>query len=381
MAILLNDNLNIAANKPVDSRFGPYNSLNDVVSKIPVYKRYKGLVVGVLNNGQIVEYWFKSSTSDLGLELKTSESGATTDSTRIKLIAESTLVSNKYYILDSSASGFTVLLPSTPVVGDYIWLEDAKGTWATNNIIINRNANKISGQSNNITLNLNEGVYVLTYIDSTFGWDIRELAGDHGAPNIYTGATGATGASGAAGATGASGPAGATGPIGFTGATGDVGKSSYQIAVEQGFSGSEYDFIHTLPIPAKEKTTVISSAVTTALDNPYHINVKQSQFYLFNQGFNQDFFLNFRGDSQTAINDLLSLGESVTTGVIVLNKTTPYKISRVLIDGNIIPTVYKYSGEDAVANWAGVFSVQIIKTDDNVFFVGIHQAPLEKLNG
>jgi hypothetical protein len=71
MAILLNDNLDIAAIKPTDNRYGPFaNSAVAVVSITPT-RRYKGLTVGILNNGTIVkDYWFRDGIADTDLIVK-----------------------------------------------------------------------------------------------------------------------------------------------------------------------------------------------------------------------------------------------------------------------------------------------------------------------
>ena len=63
------------ANEPcanVDYKYGPYNSVAEAFSSIPSYLRTIGLTVGVIENGSIQEYWFKSATaseSDLVLKL------------------------------------------------------------------------------------------------------------------------------------------------------------------------------------------------------------------------------------------------------------------------------------------------------------------------
>ena len=66
MAILLNDNLNIAAPKPTDARFGPYADLGTAKTSVPSYQRYIGLTVGVGIN-PTVEYWWKSGVADTDL--------------------------------------------------------------------------------------------------------------------------------------------------------------------------------------------------------------------------------------------------------------------------------------------------------------------------
>jgi hypothetical protein len=72
MAITLNDNIDTAASKPTDNRFGPYTSTGVAIANIPEYQRYVGLTVGV--GTPIVEYWFDST---LTLVLKTTSGTVT----------------------------------------------------------------------------------------------------------------------------------------------------------------------------------------------------------------------------------------------------------------------------------------------------------------
>ena len=81
MAILLNDNLNVASVKHVDARYGPHASTTAAKAAIPSYKRYKGLTVGILTGGtgDVVEYWFAAGTADTDLiEKVTSAAGGVT---------------------------------------------------------------------------------------------------------------------------------------------------------------------------------------------------------------------------------------------------------------------------------------------------------------
>lgn len=78
MAILLNDNLDVAVNKPTDYRYGPYVDAASALSSIPSIKRYKGLTVGIIISGAVIDYWFKNDITDASLVEKTvSSSGGT----------------------------------------------------------------------------------------------------------------------------------------------------------------------------------------------------------------------------------------------------------------------------------------------------------------
>ncbi len=65
-------------------------------------------------------------------------------------------------------------------------------------------------------------------------------------PQGKTGATGAQGPQGETGETGPQGPQGNPGETGATGPQGPQGKSAYQVAVENGFSGTESEWLESL---------------------------------------------------------------------------------------------------------------------------------------
>jgi len=87
-----------------------------------------------------------------------------------------TLTVNKRFLLDSSASAFTVKLPiSTSVTGgEFVVLADANGTFSTNNVTVEGNGSNIVGDSADLELDVDRAVVRLIYSgDATTGWLVK----------------------------------------------------------------------------------------------------------------------------------------------------------------------------------------------------------------
>ena len=81
-----------------------------------------------------------------------------------------TAVNKDQVLANTSANPITVTLPASPSIGSEVTFIDARGTWGSNNCIINRNSQPINSGTNNLTLNTNGQAITLVYIDSTRGW-------------------------------------------------------------------------------------------------------------------------------------------------------------------------------------------------------------------
>ena len=80
-----------------------------------------------------------------------------------------TLASNNKYFVDTSTAR-TLTLPSSPSVGDEIYVFDASGTAGAYNITVNRNSNYINGSSSNLIIDVNGGGASFTYTGGSYGW-------------------------------------------------------------------------------------------------------------------------------------------------------------------------------------------------------------------
>ena len=83
MGIGIIDNFNVNAKKPIDSRFGPYESPDEAKNSIDINtQRYQGLVVLItgssyLTDGRPTEYWFQNGIDDNDLVVKPGGSSST----------------------------------------------------------------------------------------------------------------------------------------------------------------------------------------------------------------------------------------------------------------------------------------------------------------
>ena len=67
---------NIVVNEPcpdIDFRYGPYSSVAEAENWIDRHLRAIGLTVGIIEDGEVVEYWFKSDTTHLVKKINDSE--------------------------------------------------------------------------------------------------------------------------------------------------------------------------------------------------------------------------------------------------------------------------------------------------------------------
>jgi phage baseplate assembly protein gpV len=71
---------------------------------------------------------------------------------------------------NTTANPITITLPTSPAIGDEITFIDARGTFNSNNLIVNRNGQPINTGTSNLTLTTNGQAFTLVYVDATRGW-------------------------------------------------------------------------------------------------------------------------------------------------------------------------------------------------------------------
>ena len=74
------------------------------------------------------------------------------------------------YFADTSGGAFTITLPTSASLGDFISVIDYAGTFDTNNLTIGRNGHNIQGDASDLTVATERAGFTLVYVDATQGW-------------------------------------------------------------------------------------------------------------------------------------------------------------------------------------------------------------------
>ena len=87
----------------------------------------------------------------------------------VAISSNTTLAAGYRYFVDTTAAR-TLTLPASPSLGQEIQIFDASGSAGTYNITVNSNSGKINGSVQDLILDANGAVAILTYTGSTYGW-------------------------------------------------------------------------------------------------------------------------------------------------------------------------------------------------------------------
>jgi hypothetical protein len=79
-------------------------------------------------------------------------------------------VAGNGYFVDTTSAAFTITLPTSAAIGDFISFVDYAGTFDTNNLTIGRNGHNIQGAAADLTVATERAGFTLVYVDSTQGW-------------------------------------------------------------------------------------------------------------------------------------------------------------------------------------------------------------------
>jgi hypothetical protein len=81
-----------------------------------------------------------------------------------------TAVAGEGYFCNTTSAAFTLTLPASASIGDFISFVDYAGTFDTNNLTIARNGHNIQGAAADLTVSTERAANTLVYVDATQGW-------------------------------------------------------------------------------------------------------------------------------------------------------------------------------------------------------------------
>ena len=81
-----------------------------------------------------------------------------------------TAVAGAQILANTTSTVITVTLPAAASSGDEVAIMDARGTWGSNNLTVDRNGLNINSAASNLTLSNNGQSITLVYVDATRGW-------------------------------------------------------------------------------------------------------------------------------------------------------------------------------------------------------------------
>jgi hypothetical protein len=79
-------------------------------------------------------------------------------------------VAGNGYFCNTTGGAFTVTLPTSASIGDFISFIDYAGTFDSNNLTIGRNGHNIQGTAADLIVATERAGFTLVYVDSTQGW-------------------------------------------------------------------------------------------------------------------------------------------------------------------------------------------------------------------
>lgn len=93
------------------------------------------------------------------------------------ITANTTLVANNCYFVNTTSGSVTLTLPTLPTAGDYVDIIDAYAKFDTNNCVVNPSGDgsTVGGFSDNLTLNLGQVNIRLQYSPGKNDWVVTQL--------------------------------------------------------------------------------------------------------------------------------------------------------------------------------------------------------------
>lgn len=117
-----------------------------------------------------------------------------------------------------------------------------------------------------------------------------------------------------------------------------------------------------------QETVNVSATAATGTIN---VDLLSSSVWYYTSNAAANWTFNFRGDSTTTLDSLMSTGQSITVAFMVQQGATPYYATSITIDGAANTPVWEFGAapSSGIASALNVYLYTIIKTSAGVFKV------------
>ena len=149
--------------------------IEDAPTGLPAQLDELGILIGrvIIQQGatslSLVETSFGDSFKG---NVAVSGTGGLVLDTKIKT-ANYTAESGDTVIVNTTSTAWTLTLPPTPAVNDYVGIIDSHGQLSVNNLTVGRNGSNIMSLAEDLTVDTDYSRFNLIYVDATIGWVIQ----------------------------------------------------------------------------------------------------------------------------------------------------------------------------------------------------------------
>ena len=99
-------------------------------------------------------------------------SGGTAYETWSYVNSNTSALANQNFFADTSNGSFTIILPESPQIGEFVGIIDLENSFKRNGLVLSGGEELIEGRTDNMVLNVDRASIVIKFVGSTYGWRI-----------------------------------------------------------------------------------------------------------------------------------------------------------------------------------------------------------------